>query len=255
MKDLYSFHTTEEDLNKYYEKMKEHYMNIFNVVGLGDKTYETFASGGSFSKYSHEFQTETDSGEDTIYICDACKIAVNKEIIDEQFACPKCGNKNLREAKAIEVGNIFPLKTKYSQPFGLKFTDEDGSQKDVIMGCYGIGPSRVMGTIVEVHSDDRGIVWPESVAPFRVHLISLGDTKAKAKNLYENLNKLGVEVLWDDREGVTAGEKFADADLIGIPYRVVISDKTLAQGKIEIKKRNEQEAKLISEEELINHVR
>jgi prolyl-tRNA synthetase len=255
MKDLYSFHTSQEDLDLYYEKMKGHYMNVFKAIGLGDITYETFASGGSFSKYSHEFQTEALSGEDTIYVCDTCKIAINKEIIEEQNSCPKCGNKNLRETKAIEVGNIFPLKTKYSEPFGLKFTAEDGSQKDVIMGCYGMGPSRVMGTIVEVCNDERGIVWPETVAPFKVHLISLGNTITQAKELYEKLQKEKVEVLFDDRTEISAGEKFADADLIGIPYRVVISEKTLKENKVELKKRSEKEAKLISEEELLNYVR
>lgn len=259
MKDLYSFHTNEEDLNTYYEKMKEHYMNIFNTVGIGEKTYVTFASGGSFSKYSHEFQTLAEAGEDIIYICDKCKIAVNREIISEQSTCPKCNSADLKEAKAIEVGNIFPLKTKYSEPFGLKFTDEDGSQKDVIMGCYGMGPSRVMGAVVEANNDDRGIVWPEAVAPFKVHLLTLGSLASKSGKLssqvYEELQKAGVEVLWDDRKEVSAGEKFADADLIGIPYRVVISDKTMKENKVEIKKRNEKESKLVSKEELIKHVR
>jgi len=255
MKDLYSFHANQEDLDSYYEKMKGHYVNIFKNVGLGDITYETFASGGSFSKYSHEYQTVTESGEDTVYTCEPCKIAVNKEIIGEQNTCPKCGNKDLVERKAIEVGNIFQLKTKFSEPFGLKFTAEDGSQKDIIMGCYGIGPSRVMGTIVEAHNDERGIIWPEAVAPFKVHLISLGNTATQAKELYEKLQKESVEVLFDDRTEISAGEKFADADLIGIPYRVVISEKTLKEGKVELKKRSEKEVKLISEEELLNYVR
>ncbi len=254
MKDLYSFHTSEEDLNKYYEKMKGHYMQIFNTVGIGDETFETFASGGSFSKYSHEFQTITDSGEDTIYVCEKCKIGINKEIINEQNTCPKCEAKDLQEKKAIEVGNIFPLKTKYSEPFSLKFKAEDGTPKDVIMGCYGMGPSRVMGTIVEVHNDERGIIWPEAVAPFRVHLIGLGNAMADAHKLYTKLLSEKVEVLFDDRTEISAGEKFADADLIGIPYRVVVSEKTLKENKVEIKKRSEKEPKLISEEELLNYV-
>ena len=173
MKDLYSFHTDEKDLDKYYEMAKKAYVRIYKRLGIGDSTYITFASGGSFSKYSHEFQTVAAAGEDTIYICDKCKIAINKEIIAEQSTCPQCGNAKLREEKAIEVGNIFKLMTKYSTPFGLAYRDERGNMNDVIMGCYGIGITRLMGTIVELFHDDRGVIWPEEVAPFRFHLIEL----------------------------------------------------------------------------------
>lgn len=221
MKDLYSFHADEKDMEKYYEKMKTHYKNIFDECGIGNQTHITFASGGSFSKYSHEFQTITESGEDTIYLCEKCNVAVNKEL-SEQKTCPECGNKDLKEKKAIEIGNIFPLKTKYSEPFDLKYKDKDGKEKDVIMGCYGIGLGRLMGAIVEVSHDDKGIIWPESVAPFKVHLIEINSS---AKDVYEELQKKGIEVLYDDREDITPGEKFADADLIGIPYRVVVSEK------------------------------
>jgi len=246
MKDLYSFHADEKDMNKYYEKMKTHYKNIFDKCGIGEKTYITFASGGSFSKYSHEYQTITEAGEDKIFLCEKCKIAINSEL--NQNACPECGNKDLKEKKAIEVGNIFPLKTKYSEPFGLKFTDKDGSQKDIIMGCYGIGLSRLMGAIAEINHDKKGIIWPESVAPFKVHLIEIGES---AKEFYKDLQKANIEVLYDEREDVTAGEKFADADLIGIPYRIVVSEKTMKDKKVELKRRDSEKIKLIDKKELL----
>jgi len=251
MKDLYSFHKDEKDLNEYYEKATEAYNKIFARLGLKDITYLTFASGGSFSKYSHEFQTLSDAGEDTIFICDKCKIAINKEIINEQDNCPQCGNKNLKEEKAIEVGNIFKLKNKYSTPFNLIYKNEDGEDKDVIMGCYGMGPSRILGTIVEVSHDDKGIIWPELIAPYQLHLLNLSPKtlKDKADKVYENLKKARIEVLYDDRVDATVGEKFNDSDLIGIPYRAVISEK--AGDKIELKKRGSNEVKMISEEELI----
>jgi prolyl-tRNA synthetase len=249
MKDLYSFHLTQEDLDEYYEKAKVAYKNIFDRSGLGDKTFVTFASGGSFSKYSHEFQTLTEAGEDIIYICNKCNLAINKEIRHETPKCPDCQNEDFREAKAVEVGNIFKLGTKYSEPFDLKIRDEKGEMKTVIMGCYGIGLQRLMGTIVEVHHDDKGIIWPESVAPFKVHLISLGKNE-EAEKIYGGLMENNVEVLFDDRD-VSAGEKFADSDLIGIPYRVVISEKSLQGGGVEIKKRSEPEAKIISTDVIV----
>lgn len=253
MKDLYSFHTNEKDLDSYYEKVKNSYFKIFREVGLGGVTYLTFASGGSFSKYSHEFQTLSDAGEDIIYLCSKCKVAVNKEIIGEQKGCPECGQKKLTEEKAVEIGNIFKLKTKYSSAFGLKFKDEKGKEGDVIMGCYGIGLTRLLGAIVEVHHDEKGIVWPESVAPFQVHLARLGqDAKVLefADDVYRKLVAKDVEVLYDDRD-VSAGEKFADADLIGISYRVVVSSKTLEKKKVEVKKRGEKGEKLMNIEEVI----
>jgi prolyl-tRNA synthetase len=262
MKDLYSFHASEEDLNEYYEKAKKAYNNIFARCGLGDKTYLTFASGGTFSKYSHEFQTLTGAGEDIIYICDKCRVAVNKEIIEEaKHQCLGCGNKNLKEKKAIEVGNIFKLKTKFSEAFDLSVLDKEGNKKTVIMGCYGIGLSRLMGTIVEVYNDEKGIIWPEEVAPFKAHLILLigKDKKGQSKiakaadSLYDELAEKGIEVLYDDREEKSAGEKFADADLIGIPYRVVISEKTIEKGSAEIKKRNEEKVELIKLKKVLEY--
>ena len=252
MKDFYSFHTDEKDRDEYYDSMARVYKNIFDILGIGDKTYYTLASGSTFSKYSHEFQTVTEAGEDTIHICNKCKIAINNEIIKENKTCPKCGELNFSQKRAIEVGNIFKLKTKFAEDFGLKFKDKDGVEKFVITGCYGIGLGRLMGAIVETSYDNKGIIWPESVAPYQVHLIEISNLKSKisnfAKKIYNSLQEAGVEVLYDDREDATAGEKFKDADLMGIPYRLVISEKT--GDKIEIKKRNEEKTKLVSEKEL-----
>jgi prolyl-tRNA synthetase len=249
MKDLYSFHLSQENLDEYYEKAKAAYKNIFERAGIGEKTFITFASGGSFSKYSHEFQTLTEAGEDIIYICNKCQLAINKEIGHETPKCPDCQGENFREAKAVEVGNIFKLGTKYSEPFDLRIRDEKGEMKTVIMGCYGIGLQRLMGTIVEVHHDDKGIIWPESVAPFKVHLISLGKNE-EAERIYDELKKNNIEVLLDDRD-VSAGEKFADADLIGIPYRIVVSKKSLESGGVELKKRPEPAAEIISTDAIL----
>ena len=174
MKDMYSFHTTEESMNKYYEEVKQAYKNVYQRLGIGDITYVTYAAGGVFSKYSHEFQTLSDIGEDTIYVCDKCHIAVNKELVAEQNQCPECGNQDLVEKKSVEVGNIFKLRTKFSTAFGFNFQDEDGTEKPVEMACYGIGPSRIMGVLTEIFYDDKGIIWPEAVAPFAVHLIAIG---------------------------------------------------------------------------------
>jgi prolyl-tRNA synthetase len=255
MKDLYSFHTDEDNMSEYYEKIKQHYKNIFDKVGIGDQTHITFASGGSFSKYSHEFQTITESGEDKIFVCDKCGVAVNNEIIEEQKTCPECDNNKLEEKKAIEVGNIFKLKTRFSDAFGLVYTDKEGKQKQVLMGCYGIGPARVMGTVIEVHNDEKGMIWPESIAPFQVHLVSLCNKEediAKADKLYEDLIGNNIEVLYDDRSEARAGEKFADSDLIGVPYRLVISPKTLEIDSVEIKKRNLEESEKIKISEVLN---
>ena len=254
MKDLYSFSKNEEEHNSFYEKAKEAYGKIFSSVGLGDITYVTFASGGSFSKYSHEFQTVCEAGEDIIYVSEDKKIAVNKEVYDEK-TLEDLGLKKeeLEERKAIEVGNIFSLGTKFSDAFNLDYTDENGEKHPVIMGSYGIGPGRLMGAIVEIFSDDKGIIWPSAVAPFQAHLLMFkGSTlKHSADKIYDNLRKAGIEVLYDDREEATAGEKFADADLMGIPRRLVISPKTIEQGKIEVKNRKTGEIKMMEEKELV----
>ncbi len=255
MKDLYSFHVDEKDLNDYYEKSKVAYKNIFENVGIGEDTYMTFADGGTFSKYSHEFQTITEAGEDLIYLCEDCRVAVNEEIIDEQDSCPECGKKksSLKKKKAIEVGNIFKLKTKFSDAFDLTYTDEDGEEKPVYMGCYGIGVGRLMGAVLEVTADEKGMIWPEEIAPFKFQLIAIGEKAEKeAEKLYEEY-KEKIDILYDDREK-PVGEKFADADLIGLPYRVVISEKTLDKNSVEIKKRGQAEEKLVKIDNLESYV-
>ena len=258
MKDMYSFHASKEDFEKFYDEMKNVYKSIFKRVGIGHLTYMTFASGGTFSKYSHEFQTISSAGEDVIYIDEASGIALNKEVFsDEVLSQLNLTKEKLVEKRAIEVGNIFDLKTKYSEPFDLSYTDPKEKKHTVLMGCYGIGLSRLLGAIVEVLSDDKGIIWPESIAPFQVHLLSLGDDEAvlrEADKIYESLQKNNIEVLFDDRKAVSAGEKFADADLLGMPYRVVVSERSMKENGIEIKKRSEKKGKIISYKELLNLV-
>lgn len=240
MKDLYSFHGTESGLDEYYKRAQDAYMKIFERCGLGGLTYMTYASGGVFSKYSHEYQTVTEHGEDTIFLCEDCKIAVNKEIMEDlDHSCPECKKGDLKSVKAIEVGNIFKLMTRFSDSFGLSFQDENGKTQDkVFMGCYGIGSSRLVGAVVEASHDDNGMIWPESIAPFSAHLVSLAKTeeeKKRADDIFDTLRRKGTEVLYDDREKVSAGAKFAESDLIGIPNRMVISSKTLAEGAVEVK--------------------
>jgi len=256
MKDLYSFSKDETEHNEFYEKAKEAYKNIFKRAGIGHLTYITFASGGMFAKFSHEFQTITGAGEDTIYIDENKSIAINKEVYnDEVIASLGLDKDNLVEKRAVEVGNIFTLGTRFSDALGLKYKTESGEEKGVFMGSYGIGPGRLMGTIVESLSDDKGIIWPESVAPFKVHLLALGNddkTIEEASKLYEELLSKNIEVLFDDRKDISAGEKFADADLIGIPYRVVVSKRSLNDGGFEVKKRTEQNGKIVGVDELMN---
>lgn len=248
MKDLYSFALSEEQHDAYYERAQQAYKNVFDRVGLGDRTFMTFASGGSFSKYSHEYQTLSEAGEDTIYLSREKGIAINKEVytdaVIEEVGLRKG---DLEEVKAIEVGNIFSLGTKFSAPFELAVPNEKGELKTLIMGCYGIGVSRLMGTIAELMSDEKGLVWPDAIAPARVYLAPLGDDAAVVKaadELYESLQAQGVEVLYDDRD-VRPGDKFADADLMGIPYRIVVSAKTVDKGKVELKRRQREEVELL----------
>ena len=250
MKDLYSFSRSQEEFKEFYEKCAKAYLDIFKRCGIGDFTYRTFASGGSFSKFSDEFQTISSAGEDTIFVDKKKKIAVNKEIYSEEVLSElKIKKDDLEEEKSIEVGNIFPLGSKYSEALGLTFKDEDGKTKPVIMGSYGIGPGRLMGTIAEIHHDAKGIIWPKQVAPFSLHLITLGEdekVKKAGEALYKELLENGLEVLYDDREGKTAGEKFADADLLGIPTRLVVSERTLEQKSVELKQRSRENSELIS---------
>ncbi len=251
-KALYSFSADKEQHDEFYEKSKQAYRNVYDRVGLGDYTYMTFASGGTFSKYSHEFQTVSEAGEDLIYIDEAKGIAINEEVMtDEVLTDLGIERANLVEKKAIEVGNIFSLGFKFSEPFGLTYKNSEGADVPVYMGSYGIGVTRLMGTIVEVLSDEKGIVWPESVAPFKVHLLALGENIEQAQNVYNELLKHNIEVLFDDRTGVSAGEKFADSDLLGIPHRIVVSERSLAQGGVEYKRRNSSESTILSIESLI----
>ena len=221
MKDLYSFARTEEEHAVLYASVRAAYLRIFERVGLGKLTYATFASGGIFSKYSEEFQTVSEAGEDLIYVDEASGQSLNKEVLsDEVLADLGIERERLIEKKSIEVGNIFTLGTRFSDPLGLKYRDENGQEQSAFMGCYGIGPGRVMGTIVETLSDEKGIVWPESVAPFRVHLLSLGQNE-RANIIYQEFTTAGIDTLYDDHDA-SAGEKFAESDLIGIPYQVII---------------------------------
>jgi len=248
MKDLYSAHTGEKDLLAYYEKVKKAYVKVFRRLGFNFKVTE--AAGGVFTdKNTHEFQVLSEGGEDTIFYCDACDWSENQEIYKgkEGDKCPVCQKGKTVRAKAIEVGNIFPLGTFYAEKMKVYFTDKDGKQKPVWFGSYGIGPTRVMGALVEVNHDDKGIIWPKNVAPYEVHLIKLKTKNEKRKTgeeIYKKLTEAGVEVLWDDREEVSAGVKFADADLIGIPVRLVVSEKT--KNKIEWKERDSQKSELLS---------
>lgn len=258
MKDLYSFSKDEKEFRDFYERCAAAYKRIFERVGLGEKTYRTFASGGSFSKYSDEFQTVCDAGEDVIYVHTGKNIAVNKEVYnDEVLADLGIKKEELEEKKAIEVGNIFPLGTRFSDAIGLTYKDEKGVDVPVVMGSYGIGPGRLMGTIVEVLSDEKGIVWPNEVAPFGVHLISISggnsDVVAEADRYYDLLTESGIDVLYDDRE-VRAGEKFADGDLIGIPTRVVVSEKTMAEGGVEMLSRMNGVVGIVPESNIIEHI-
>ena len=248
MKDLYSFHTSEEDLDRFYHEVEGAYSRIYDRLGLGDDTYETFASGGVFSKYSHEYQTFIPVGEDTVYYnADRSKV-LNEEVLqDDVLADLSVKREELSATRAAEVGNIFKLKFKYSEPLGLKISNENNEMQNVYMGCYGIGVSRVMGVIAEKFCDDKGLVWPANIAPFRCYLIAIGDEGTKlAEQIYATHEN---DIIFDDR-AARPGEKFADADLMGIPYRVVISDKTLSENAIEVTNRKTGESKLIPASEL-----
>jgi len=258
MKDLYSFAASQEEHDQLYDMLADAYMTVFDRLGLGERTYKTFASGGVFSKYSHEFQTLSPVGEDTIYLSAEKKLAVNKEVYtDKVLHDLGLSRSELSEETAIEVGNIFSLGTRFSEALGLKFKDAEGGEKPVIMGCYGLGPTRLMGVLAETFSDDKGLVWPEAVAPFRVHLVELSggneEVKKEADELYRELTEAKVEVLYDERDA-RAGEKFADSDLLGLPLRVVVSEKTLAAGKFECVERAGGQVHHRSISELIGHL-
>ncbi len=256
MKDLYSFSTDKKEHQQFYEKMAKAYERIFNRVGIGEYTYRTFASGGSFSQYSHEFQTICDAGEDIIFIDDNKRIAINKEIYDDEYVYIATGvdKKNLRKVRAAEVGNIFTLGTKFSDVLGLYYENEKGKKVPVFMGSYGIGPGRLMGVIAELFSDEKGLVWTKETTPFDVHLLSLDGADDSicnyAEALYNDLTKRGVQVLYDDRK-IRAGEKFADSDLFGIPQRIIIGKKTLSENMLELVDRRTGEVKYISRDAVL----
>ncbi len=254
MKDLYSAHTSEKDLMNYYGKVKDAYCRAFTRMGFNFKITE--ASGGVFTdNNTHEFQVLAEGGEDTIYYCDKCDWGENKEIFSgkAQEACPKCKKGKIIEAKSIEVGNIFPLGTWFAERMRVYYIDAEGRKKPVWFGSYGIGITRCLGAWVEVSHDEKGIIWNKSLSPFDVHLIELPTTSYQlpATKVYDELAKLGIDVLWDDRN-VAAGEKFADADLIGIPVRLVVSDKT--RDKIEWKKRESDKTSLLSLDEVVKSI-
>lgn len=255
MKDMYSFSKDNDAHTEDYNKIRDAYVRIFQRLGIGDKTYVTFADGGIFADFSEEFQTLTESGEDIIYVHEGKKMALNKEVYtDENLKKLGIEKSELVEKKAVEVGNIFHLGTRFSDAIGLKYKDESGNEHPVVMGSYGIGPTRLLGTIIEVLSDEKGIVWPKEVSPFHVHLVRLGvneKTVAYADKLYSDLKNAGVEVLYDDRD-LRPGEKFADSDLIGIPVRFVVSDKTVEQDKVEVKYRTKAESEMMSVEEALS---
>lgn len=259
MKDLYSFNLNETGFKEFYEKCSDAYLKIFSRCGLGDTTYRTFASGGSFTTgFTDEFQTISESGEDTIYIDKDKKIAINAEIYNsENLAKFDLEKDKLEKVKSIEVGNIFPLGTKYTEALNLQVKNESGENQSVFMGSYGIGLGRLLGTVAEVLSDDKGLVWPTEIAPFKVHLIQIGDkeeVKKTAENLYEEFLKVGVEILFDDRE-LRPGEKFADSDLLGIPLRIIVSEKTLLSGEYEVKERINDRVSMVKEVDIFDFVK
>jgi prolyl-tRNA synthetase len=258
MKDLYSFHTDKDSLSEYYQKVTEAYLKIFERCGLKDVKI-TEASGGTFTqKLSHEFNVLTPSGEVDLIYCKECGFAQNVEVAKAKIGdlCPNCTKRELKTARAIEIGNIFDLDTKFARAFDLKYTGRDGQEQYLIMGCYGIGTTRLMGAVVEIHHDEKGIIWPENIAPFRAHLVGLDlkdeRVKKKADHLYDILSKAGVEVLYDDRTNASAGEKLNDADLIGIPVRLIVSRRT--GDKVEYRKRSETQSVLRKEEEILKNI-
>lgn len=253
MKDLYSLSRTQEEHDAFYEKISEAYGRVYARLGLGDITYKTFASGGSFAKYSHEFQILSPVGEDLIYIHKEKGFAINEEVLnDEVLANLGVERDELVAEKAVEVGNIFSLGTRFSDALDLSFVDTDGTSKKVIMGSYGIGPSRLMGLIAEHFADGKGLVWPVNVAPFKVYLVAIGETGARqADELYDKLAQKGVEVIYDDRNE-RPGAKFADAELMGIPYRVVVSDRLAERGVIELADRASGEVQELTVDQLLD---
>ena len=251
MKDMYSVHASKEDLDKYYNAAIEAYKRCYDRFGIGDETYVTFASGGAFTKFSHEFQTICDAGEDYIYLHRGKNIAVNEEVLDEAVKELGIDRSELERVKTAEVGNIFNFGTQKSEEMRLVFTDAEGAEQYAYMGSYGIGITRVMGVIVEKFADDKGLVWPENIAPAKVYLVQIGSqSRSAADELYQKLQSAGVETIYDDRDE-RPGVKFADAELLGIPYRVTVSDRLLDDGKWEVSTRQTGEQRLLTADELL----
>ena len=251
MKDMYSVHASKEDLDKYYNAAIEAYKRCYDRFGIGDETYVTFASGGAFTKFSHEFQTICDAGEDYIYLHRGKNIAVNEEVLDEAVKELGINRSELERVKTAEVGNIFNFGTQKSEEMRLVFTDAEGVEQYAYMGSYGIGITRVMGVIVEKFADDKGLVWPENIAPAKVYMVQIGSqSRATADELYQKLQSAGIETIYDDRDE-RPGVKFADAELLGIPYRVTVSDRLLDDGKWEVSTRQTGEQRLLTADELL----
>jgi len=256
MKDMYSLHATQEDMDTYYEGAIEAYKKIYDRLGIGNETFVTFASGGAFTKFSHEFQTICDAGEDTLYINDDRSVAVNEEVLDDATQEIGVDKASLKSVVTAEVGNIFKFGTEKSEKMDVQFTDSDGTQKPVYLASYGIGITRVMGVIAEKSSDEKGLIWPEEIAPFKIYLAPLdvdGDVKKAGDDMYEILQAKGITVLYDDRD-VRPGQKFADADLMGIPFRIVISQKTLKDNVYEIKSRTSSDVELLDKDGIVKRL-
>jgi prolyl-tRNA synthetase len=251
MKDMYSLHATEKDCDEYYEKVIDAYKKIYDRLGIGESTFVTFASGGSFTKFSHEFQTICDAGEDILYVNEDKTIAVNEEVLDDATAELGVDKADLNPVKSAEVGNIFKFGTEKSEKMNIKYTDKVGTQQPIYLASYGVGVTRVMGVLVEKFADDKGLVWPENVAPYRVYLVSIGEKgQQEADSLYDELIKNGVEVLYDDRDE-RPGAKFGDAELLGIPCRLTVSDRGVEAGKFEYTSRVSGETQELTREQLI----
>jgi len=252
MKDMYSLSRDADQHETFYQATIEAYKKVYDRLGLGDDTYITFASGGAFTQFSHEFQTICEAGEDVIYVNREKGIAVNEEVLnDETLATLGVTRDELTETKSAEVGNIFNFGTEKSEQMGIYYTDENDQKVPIFLGSYGIGITRVMGVLVEKFSDDKGIIWPDSVAPFTVYLVSIGDVAKQADALYDTLTSKGIEVLYDDRDE-RPGAKFADAELLGIPYRVTVSERNIAEQKLEFTPRKSGESELLTEDELLD---
>ncbi|MEO5499699.1 MAG: aminoacyl--tRNA ligase-related protein [Candidatus Saccharimonadales bacterium] len=250
MKDMYSLHATQGDMDTYYNSVIEAYKKIYHRFGIGDSTFVTFASGGAFTKFSHEFQTICDAGEDILYANDDNSVAVNEEVLDEATAELGIDKSTLKPVKSAEVGNIFKFGTEKSEKMQIYYTAADGTQQPIYLASYGVGITRVMGVLVEKFADDKGLVWSEAIAPYRVYLATIGDVVEQADALYNELTEKGIEVLYDDRD-VRPGEKFADADLLGIPHRVVLSNKLVEQGSFEYKSRTGSDVSILTKQELL----